>query len=61
MKNKYPRGKLNDSDEVELLLEVYERDKTIIFDFGKAVTWIGMDKEMAILLAKTIIYHAEKI
>jgi hypothetical protein len=61
MKNKYPRGKLNDSDEGALAISVYEQDKSIIIDFGKDVSWIGMDKITALNLAQTIMKHADKI
>jgi hypothetical protein len=61
MKNNYPRGKLNASDEGALAIAVYEKDKTVVIDFGKDIKWIGMDKDTALNLAQTIIDKANKI
>lgn len=61
MKNKYPRGKLNNSDEGELAIAISVQDKTIIIDFGKDVKWLGLDKATAISLAMTLMNKANKI
>jgi len=56
--NQYPRGKLKDDDEGVLPIRIGERDGTVIIDFGKEVSWIGMSKPEAIEFAKTIMKRA---
>lgn len=38
--NRYPRGKLNDDDDGELMIAITEQDNTVIISFGKMVSWI---------------------
>ena len=57
----FPRGKLNADDEGGLQIAVYERDKTVIINFGKEVEWIGLDKQTAITLGESIIEKAKSI
>jgi hypothetical protein len=45
--NNYPRGKLSADDEGELTIAIYERDNTIIIDFGKDISWLGLSKKEA--------------
>lgn len=52
--NQYPRGKLNADDEGAIQIAISELDNTVIMDFGKNVTWIGMSKPEALEFAKTI-------
>ena len=61
MNNYYPRGKLNDSDEGATPITVYQEDKTVIIDFGREVSWIGLDKQGALTLAQFIIAKANEI
>lgn len=61
MKNNYPRGKLNDSDEGALMIAIKVQDKTLIIDFGKDISWLGMDKFQAIEFGKMIIEKANSI
>jgi hypothetical protein len=58
---KYPRGKLNDDDEGSLEIYITVRDKTLIIEFGKELSWIGMSRNEAIVFAQTIIKRAEEI
>ena len=58
---KFPRGKFNASDEGELRLAVFVRDKTLIIDFGTQTTWIGLDADTALQLASSIFKHASNI
>lgn len=60
MINNYPRGKPNADDEGALAIAVFEQDKTIIIDFGKQITWVGMDKQTALNLSKAISEKANK-
>lgn len=59
--NYYPRGKLNNDDEGELAIAIGVEDKTVIIDFGKDITWVGMDKFQAIQFATAILKHANSI
>lgn len=57
----YPRGKLNNNDEGVLNIGLFTRDKTLIINFGTEVTWIGLDKEMAIDLAISILQRTKTL
>jgi len=43
--NKYPDGKLNNSDEGALKIATYIKDGRVVLDFGKDLSWIAFDKE----------------
>src|SRR5690554_4587002 len=47
MHDQYPRGKLNADDEGQLAIAITTKDKTVIVDFGKGVTWLGLGAEEA--------------
>ena len=57
----FPRGKFNADDEGGLQIAVYEKDKTVIVNFGKAIEWIGLDKATALALGNSIIEKANSI
>lgn len=59
--NKYPRGKLNETDEGALNIRLTNKNDTVIIDFGKNVSWIGLDKQTAIDFASMILKHADSI
>lgn len=61
MSNQFPRGKLCEGDEGALALSVGVRDKTIVIDFGKDLSWLGMPKDQAISFANVIIAKANQI
>ena len=61
MMDKYPRGKLCDDDEGACYITVFDRDKTVIIDFGKELKWIGIDSIAAKKLALSILNCAEEI
>jgi hypothetical protein len=42
-KNRYPRGKLNPSDEGELVFKIANQDDTLLLIFNKPITWIGFN------------------
>jgi hypothetical protein len=50
MPNKYPQGKLDETDEGELTMKVYRKEDTVILDFGKDLSWIGFDKKSLLAL-----------
>jgi len=56
---KYPHGSLGPDDEGALQIGVAHDSKgTVILNFGKKVSWIGMPSEQAINFAKLILRHA---
>ncbi|MBY0562465.1 hypothetical protein [Hyphomicrobium sp.] len=59
--NQYPRGKLNADDEGALAFRIGVSDKTIIIDFGKPVTWIGLDKATALALIANLTQYTETL
>jgi len=61
MTGNYPRGKLNDEDEGTIMVKVDIQDNTLIVDFGKDITWFGMDKQRAIEFGKMLIEKAHSM
>ncbi len=56
---KYPKGSLGPDDQGELSMGVTHDSKgTVILNFGKEVSWIGMPPEQAINFARLILRHA---
>ena len=45
MNSIYPDGMLNGGDEGVLQIAIYIKDKRVIIDFGKDLSWLGFDKE----------------
>lgn len=58
--NKYPRGKFNQHDEGALRIGVTHKDNTVLIDFGKSVSWVGMDRDTALNLARALEKHANE-
>ncbi len=60
---KYPDGKLNESDEGEIVFGVAAdtNNNVVIINFGKPVMWLGLPQATAIQLAKLILKHAGNI
>lgn len=44
---KYPDGKLDNTDEGALSVFLTIHEGRLIFDFGKELSWIGFDKKSA--------------
>jgi len=42
---KYPDGKIHQSDEGVLRMAVLIKDGKVIVDFGKDLSWLGFDKQ----------------
>jgi len=57
----FPQGKIHSTDEGEIRMAIATKDDKVIIHFGTPTAWIGMGKEQAIQLAKTIIEKAEEI
>lgn len=57
----YPDGKIHESDDGKLSMEVIEIEDNVVIDFGKPVVWFGMPLDYAVELALILIQHAKKI
>ncbi len=56
---KFPRGKMNESDEGELKISIGKnKEGKIILKFGTPVTWIDLDPEDAIAIGQSLIEKA---
>jgi hypothetical protein len=54
----FPDGKLNESDEGEIMVGVTSAEDRVILNFGKPVHWIGFTKEQAKQIAESLIKHS---
>lgn len=57
----YPDGQLNEDDEGELQLSIGEKAGTLIIDFGKPVSWVGMRPVEAQRFAEVIMQRAHRM
>jgi hypothetical protein len=55
----YPDGKLNESDEGELMFAVGDKDGKLVIEFGTPVKWVGMPPHVALELAQLLVNRAE--
>jgi hypothetical protein len=56
---KFPQGQLGPDDEGELRIGIAHDSKgTVLINFGKEVSWLGMPPPVAIEFAKQILKHA---
>jgi len=55
----FPEGKLNPTDEGEIRMAIASEGDKVIIAFGKPTSWIGMGKQQALELAKSIIERAQ--
>lgn len=58
--DRYPRGKLRDSDEGETQIEIHAEDRTVIMSFTKPIYWLGMPASMARSLATALLAAANR-
>lgn len=58
--NRFPRGKVNGTDEGELRLAVYAKEGTVFVDFGKPTAWLGLDEDSARNLAALLVKYADQ-
>ena len=60
---KFPEGKLNKSDDGELMMAmaVDHEKKVVILNFATPVAWIGLPKEQALALGESIINKANEL
>jgi hypothetical protein len=59
MADKYPEGKLTESDEGELEFKIGVFEERVIMDWGKPVKWIGLRPAEARAIAASLIKNAE--
>ena len=59
--NTFPRGKMNGADEGELRLAIFQKDGTVVIDFGKPIAWIGLDAATARNMAALLIKHSSSL
>lgn len=59
----FPAGRLSGDDDGELVYTISsDPEKGIVkVDFGKPVTWLGMEPKHAIELAQSLIQHARAV
>ena len=57
----YPRGKIHKDDEGGIKIGVTVKDKTLIIDFGKSITWLGLGKDDAINLANVLLKRSKEL
>lgn len=57
----FPQGKITEEDEGELQIALAVRDNTLIIDFGKPITWLGLGKAEVIALAHLLAKRAEEL
>jgi hypothetical protein len=57
----FPRGKVDEADEGELRMAIFDRDGTVFIDFGKKTAWIGLDAATARQMGALLIHHANAI
>lgn len=56
----FPDGMLTRADEGELRIAVTHYKGRVVFEFGKAVAWIGLKPEEADALADALSKHAHE-
>lgn len=57
----FPQGKLDETDEGELRMAIFEKNGEIIIDFGKDLSWVGFGKEEATQLGELLIKKSKKL
>ncbi len=60
MADKYPEGKLTNSDDGELQFKIAVFEERVIMDWGKPVQWIGLRPAEARAIAASLIENAEE-
>lgn len=54
----FPQGKISDEDEGGIVFAIGRKDEKIFLDFGKPVSWIGMDRNTAINIGLSLLKQA---
>jgi len=60
---KFPQGKIHPTDEGELRFALITDKKRnfIVFEFGKSVKWLALDKAAATTLGNAILERAKEL
>ena len=58
---KFPRGKLDKTDEGALRLAVHQYNGTVRVDFGSSVRWFALPPRDALKFATLLVEHAEEL
>lgn len=56
---RFPRGKLDEGDEGELLCAISVNRGTVILAFGTSVEWLGLTPQGARMLAEALMTYAD--
>ncbi len=61
--NKFPQGKVSNTDcgELRLAIGADLKQQIVVVDFGAPTSWIGMPRKQAIAFAEKIKNSAEKL
>lgn len=59
--SKYTRGKISEEDEGQLMIRTAIKNGTIIIDFSKPLSWLGLGKLEAIEFANILLEYARKL
>lgn len=60
---KYPQGSISEDDEgeIQIVMGINRKHKTIILHFGKQVAWLGLGADEARSIAKGLLQNADEI
>lgn len=59
----YPKGQISKDDqgELKMAMSVNEEHKRIMIDFGKEVSWLGLEADEARIFAQALLANAIKL
>lgn len=57
---RYPMGEIDKTDEGEIIFDVASHRGKVIINFGKPVSWLGLDARQCAMLAQLLIQHATR-
>lgn len=61
MSDQYPDGKMNEDDEGQLRINLFEDQGRLILHFGKPTAWVGMDRATAMEIGQALIDRAKEL
>ena len=59
----FPQGKISDDDEGALNVSIHAdmATRTVVLQFGKPISWLGLDKATTLRLADLLISRAREL
>lgn len=57
----FPDGKITEDDEGVLGIQLFMHDDRLILNFGKQVSWVGMDRKTAMTVGQALIDRAKDL